>query len=65
MYIYKALVIPCPCEYSSEPEKRIKNIKIKMKDDTTSNDTMSVDELNQAAKTLKLDPLPSLTGLKG
>lgn len=46
-----------------EPEKRIKNIKIKVKNDASS-DTISVDELSVAAKTLKLDPLPSVSGLK-
>ena len=36
-----------------------------MKQDTTSSTSASVDELSLAVKTLKLDPLPLLTGSAG
>ena len=46
-----------------EPEKHLKNIKIKLKPNTSdTSTTASVDELSQVVKTLKLDPFPSSGG---
>ena len=64
MYMYMQIYNMYESSTALEPEKHLKNIKIKLKDEASVSSTATVDELSQVVKNIKLEALPSFGGIK-